>query len=104
MGRSAPDYALARALAVIGTWSYSIYLTHMYVAPRILALPGEWGRTITPLEAALVLLASIAAAVAFGFLFHRVVERPLARYSRGIVYRGAERTDAGHNPAPAGRP
>lgn len=93
-GRAAPDFVLTRALATVGTWSYSIYLTHMYVAPRVLYLATSGGEPTFALALAAYGLA-IAAAVAAGFLFYRAVERPLASLSREIAYRGPDQ------PAPA---
>lgn len=95
-GRTVPATAPARAVAAVGVMSYSIYLTHMYVAPRVLHLWSARGGAGSFPEVAGVYLLSIAAAVAFGYVFYRLVERPLAHASRGVTYRVPA-----HHPEPA---
>ena len=46
-------------LAAIGERSYSIYLTHMYVAPRLLYLPALWGGATTFPVAVIIYLFAI---------------------------------------------
>jgi peptidoglycan/LPS O-acetylase OafA/YrhL len=85
-----PRWAGWRALvplAVVGQYSFSVYLTHMYVGPRVLhaGLRLGWAGSVS--QAALLLLAALAASLAAAWLFHRAVEAPLARLARGVSYR-----------------
>jgi peptidoglycan/LPS O-acetylase OafA/YrhL len=78
----------ARCLAFVGERSYSIYLTHTYIAYRM--LNWSWGFSgRDSLAAALtVWSAAVGASVAFGALVYALVERPTARIARGVQFRG----------------
>lgn len=82
-----PNYRLTRLLASIGVFSYSIYLTHMYTAPRVLFLGRAWMPDMSPAAAFGFYLLAIIFAVTAAYLFHRVVEKPITRWTRQIDYR-----------------
>lgn len=80
--------AATRVLAFIGHRSYSIYLTHTYVIYRVLNVPAVMRLELTPLGEVAVCLGAVGAAVVVGLVFYQLVERPLARASRRLEYRG----------------
>jgi exopolysaccharide production protein ExoZ len=80
--------AVTRVLAFIGHRSYSIYLTHTYVIYRVLNVPAVVRLELTPLGEVAVCLGAVGAAVVVGLVFYQLVERPLARASRRLDYRG----------------
>lgn len=86
--RIRPD-PLCRSLAQVGTWSYSIYLTHTYVVYRAMNIESHLGRSLEPKEAILMLLSAVGGSVVLGWLFHQFVEEPARLLSRTIVYRSA---------------
>lgn len=59
----------------LGTCSYSVYLTHALVLPRAGALAH---RIVPQAPLPAVWLAELVAAIAFGYLFYRLVEKPCA--------------------------
>lgn len=73
----------------IGRCSYSIYLTHLFVGWRVMALyafvlgdrVSFWG------ENAVDWIVGVVGCVVFGYGYHRLVERPCAQWARAIEYR-----------------
>ena len=86
-GLQAPDCVATRALGYIGHRSYSIYLVHGPVGFRVIGwLP------LLPLPRSSILpaaqfAASIAASIAAGLVFYRLVEHPAARLAAKVEYR-----------------
>lgn len=78
--------AVGPLLRVLGEASYSIYLVHLAVivvcARLILRL-----RPLSPQEMSAVLVLTAVVSVLAGVVLHRVVERPLLRYSRRRMLR-----------------
>lgn len=78
---------VTRALAWVGTFSYSLYLMHAPVLSRVLNLGS---RFIVPSRAAfsLLWLFAVAAAIGGGWCFWRWVEQPCERYRAAWRARG----------------
>ncbi|WP_435022603.1 acyltransferase family protein (plasmid) [Tundrisphaera sp. TA3] len=86
-GYRAPDGPVARALGFVGQRSYSIYLVHGPVGFRLI---GWMAAASPPRTQAMILAqfsATLAAGVAAGFVFYRLVEQPSARLSARVEYR-----------------
>lgn len=90
------DFGRTRALAFLGSISYSLYLIHVPVGGRVVNLgrryvesaAGEW----------LLSLLSLVVCLVFAALFWRFVERPAQQWASRITYR------SGHASAPVGLP
>lgn len=79
------DFALRslphRSLLLLGTISYSLYITHAPIGRRFSNLGARHGEGS---ELFLFALAGTGASLAFAYLFWRVVERRFVRLSKGI--------------------
>ncbi|HUR54379.1 MAG TPA: acyltransferase family protein [Gemmataceae bacterium] len=88
-GVAIPDSRVTRALAAVGLRSYSIYLVHGFVGIRIV----NWSVYMLPAYrndgavAVALVAAALAASLAAGFLFYRLVERPTAGFAARVRYR-----------------
>jgi peptidoglycan/LPS O-acetylase OafA/YrhL len=85
---SLPDWLPLRMAAMVGTWSYSIYLTHMHVALLFINMPAYFGKVPTPAGLIGVWAMTVLASVAVGYAFYLAIERPVIHLSRRIRYRG----------------
>lgn len=75
-------FAVPRPLLALGAASYSIYLTHFPLL-SLLAKLAVAGGLVGRVPAGVAFVVVVALAVVGGFLFHRLVERPLlARLAR----------------------
>lgn len=71
-----------RWLAVVGGWSFSIYLTHGLIGHKLFGLALSEGRPIGVAGAAGLSALTVAACVLLGAAFHWLVEKPTARWAR----------------------
>jgi len=82
-----PDCGVVRYLGGVGRWSFSIYLTHMLIGPKVF-----WAANLlfhpTGIGALIVYVVEFAAILAGGFVFFTLVESPIARYCQRYNYRG----------------
>lgn len=67
---------------MLGDASYSIYLTHAFIAIGFQRLAVQF--QVTPFGAVALLVVAIAAILAVGIVTHRKVELPLIRWSRSL--------------------
>lgn len=72
-------------LMLVGRCSYSIYLTHMFVGPRVMTLLG--GRWNFYGESVTLWFTGIVSSVLGGYLYYRAIELPLGAWAQGIHYR-----------------
>lgn len=79
---------VGRALAAVGNRSYSVYLVHGIVGYRVMTALGWAGVPAGGWGAVVLFAAGMAASVAAGAVFFRLVERPVLNWARGIKYRG----------------
>jgi exopolysaccharide production protein ExoZ len=95
---------LDRFLVLLGDASYSTYLFHLLILPFVIPagifLWGHLPRTRS--FTLLLLLASVAAANAFGLLVHKGIERPLTRFLKRVQYSPLRTRRASDQPAAAG--
>jgi len=75
LDRAAAGAAALRWLYPLGLISYSLYLTHVPVAGRIVNLSRRFGASEAAWWPAVVLVAA-AASLVFAYAFHLVFERP----------------------------
>jgi peptidoglycan/LPS O-acetylase OafA/YrhL len=74
---------LGRWAIIVGSLSYSLYLTHTSVGMPLVDLTKGYAKGL-PFEVALM-TAALVASVGFAYLFSRLVERPSIRASRHIA-------------------
>lgn len=87
-GRLTVGGRLPAGLAVVGQWSYSVYLMHGLVGVRVWAVCGLVGLHPTSgLSAAVLVLLAVAASLCAGWLMHALVERPMSRRAAAVSYR-----------------
>lgn len=89
--RQIADYAPLRWLAWIGTFSYSLYLTHMFLGLRLVNLAGRWIGSDS-LWQALLQPAACGLSVGLAWLFFRLVEQPMEAVRKRL--RGGSRGGA----------
>lgn len=77
-----------RAVSAVGRWSYSVYLVHGIVGYRTLTAVGRAGVPTDGGWAAVHFATAIGVSVAAGWVFFRLVELPVLKWSQGIRYRG----------------
>jgi peptidoglycan/LPS O-acetylase OafA/YrhL len=85
-GWQAPDWAAVRGLAYLGRRSYSVLLVHGWAGNRVVNASNHLEIVTGPLAVGF-LAAAIAAGVAAGAVFYRLVELPCARLANKIVYK-----------------
>lgn len=84
-GRTFSAGSKLKWLMSIGRCSYSIYLTHMFVGPRLMVLLGGWASFQG--GDAFLWLAGIFGSVLGGHAYYHLVELPSATWSREFDYR-----------------
>jgi peptidoglycan/LPS O-acetylase OafA/YrhL len=91
----------ARALLLLGTVSYSVYLLHVPVGGRAINLGGRFAGTAGGRLA--VCLGALAVTLAASYVFYRLAERPSQLLSSKIKYRRPAEFDylATPNPRPS---
>jgi peptidoglycan/LPS O-acetylase OafA/YrhL len=88
-GHALPGWPPVRAFEAVGRWSFSIYLIHGWVLYRVINLSNHWRGTdaLTDRVVIAFFLAGIGASVAAGYVYFRLVEQPVAQFSRRMTYR-----------------
>jgi peptidoglycan/LPS O-acetylase OafA/YrhL len=76
-------------LTYVGRCTYSIYLTHDFIGPRVMYCLRKFfgNEDVSSFNAIMVWLAGICSSVLFGVVFYFLVERPCKRIAGNISYR-----------------
>lgn len=83
-----PENMVFRILAQLGAMSFSIYLTHGIVGPRVYNIVAGPPTVAAPPFASFVgMMAAIAASLLVGAFFYWIIERPVAHWSTRVGYR-----------------
>jgi peptidoglycan/LPS O-acetylase OafA/YrhL len=76
------------AVSAVGRWSYSVYLVHGIVGYRTLTAVRWAGVPTDGVWTVVHFATAIGVSVAAGWVFFRLVESPVLKWSQGIRYRG----------------
>lgn len=86
--RTLPARRLFSVAETLGVFSFSIYLTHGSIGPRVANLiAGPPTASPTPLVAFAGMMGAVLASIAFGALFFAIVERPTIAGIKHVHYR-----------------